>query len=268
MKKLRIILLLAVTIGLVQSGLYAEPIPTSNYVELSGGKLVYNEFNEGDSVVIMIHGSPGTKESFDLLAPAIVGRKIYALDMFCFGESSKLVDDCGIDGGAESIREFMDELNIPTATIVGFSWGSGVAITFADKYPDKIDKLILLSGSGLQEGEPPGSYLAEQAVSLTAYLPNVYYPGSFFGDYRERRGFLRSFLHSDFRPIEGRLANIETKTLLIHGERDQVIRPWVAKRHNELLQNSELMFIDGGHGSTVREVDVVVSAINEFLKNE
>jgi len=256
-----------ILIGMIQLAVYTEPLPASDYITLPSGNLAYSEYGNGAEVLIMIHGSPGSKESLKNLAKNISNKKIYVPDMFCFGESTKELNNCGIEFAAKTISDFMDSKEIETATILGYSWGGSVVITFAYNYPEKLDNLILVSGNGIQEGEPTKSFLLERIRSYVAYPFAVYYPGSFAGDYRWRRGFIKSFIDSDQRIIEEELKEISTRTLVLHGKEDTVILPWVAEKQNGLLQNSSLEFFEGNHQTIFNDVEEISQKINSFLEN-
>jgi len=260
-------LIVLIFFGIIQLFTYEEALPTSLYVPLDGKNFAFNEYGSGENSLIIIHGSPGSKESMEPLAKEINNTKVYAPDMFCFGESTKNLNDCGIEAAANSIKDFMESQDLEKSSLLGYSWGGGVVITFAEKYPKKVDKLILLSANGIQEGEPTGSFSLERIRSYMAYPFTVYYPGAFAGDYRWRRGFIKSFTDSDLRPIEEELRQIKTPTLILHGKQDSVIEPWVAEKHKSLLENSQLELFEGNHITVFKEPWKVSDKINEFLKN-
>jgi pimeloyl-ACP methyl ester carboxylesterase len=186
--------------------------------------------------------------------------------MYCFSHSS-FVSDCGIDNAADALHEFLLALNITQATILGESWGSGVAIEFAYRYPNTTDNLILLSGMGIQEGEPFGTYVGDKTWQYFVYPFLVYYPGVFYHDISWRRGIVDSFIDSDQRPIANHLKSIKTRTLILHSKTDTVIPFWVAEKHAQLLQNSQLEEFKGTHGEFHTNVGEIAPKINNFLQN-
>ena len=264
-KYILIIGLILILIGIIQIPFYKTHLPNSSYVKLSNGIIAYKEYNSPGKTLIAIHGSPGTKNDFKLLAPQIKDYKVYALDMYGFGESEKNVENYGVESQANVINEFMEKLNITNASILGYSWGGGVAAEFAFKYPEKVDKLNLLVSMGIQEGEPTGNHFIEKTRSLISYPFVTYYPGSFAGGIGWRKGFMRSFLDTDLRKSREKFSKINVKTLILHGKDDKVVLPWVAEVHHKLIKNSKLEFFKGGHGELFRNSDEITSKINEFL---
>lgn len=263
------LLLLAILLGLAQLAFFSQAFPI-NSVPLSKGILVYEEYHpEKDDVIIAIHGSPGSKSDFETLSPRLKDSRIYAVDMYGFGESEKNVDNYGIEEQSKALAEFMEKKKIDKATIFGYSWGGGVAISFAYMFPEKAESLILLAGMGIQEGEPTGSYHLERFRSSLSYPFVVYYPGSFVGSIGWRKGFMRSFLDTDQRPIRNQLREIKTSSLILHGDKDNVIPMWVAEEHHSLLENSELVYYSGGHGKVLSEdTEEIADKITTYLKSK
>jgi len=253
--------------GLVQLNFYSEKFP-DNSIGLSKGVIVYDEYNpEKRETIIALHGSPGSKSDFETLAPKLEDYRVYALDMYGFGESEKNIDDYGIESQADVLAEFMEKKKIEEAVIIGYSWGGGVAISFAHKYPEKVRSLILLASMGIQEGEPTGSHTLEKLRSSLAYPFVVFYPGSFAGSIGWRKGFMRSFIDTDQRLIRGQLSEIKSPSLILHGNQDNVIPSWVAEEHSSLLENSELVFYSGGHGKILLgNTEEIAEKINSYLK--
>ncbi|PIN89270.1 hypothetical protein COU60_03880 [Candidatus Pacearchaeota archaeon CG10_big_fil_rev_8_21_14_0_10_34_76] len=252
--------------GALQITFYSPEI-NSQSVLLSQGFISYNEYGSGDKNLILIHGGPGSKNDFTLLAPEIKNYKIYSLDMYGFGESEKSVSNYGISSQADVVKEFMDAKNIQKSSILGFSWGGGVAIEFAYKYPESTEKIILLSSMGIQEGEPTGSYLGEKARTIFAYPFVVYYPGAFAGNMHWRKGFIRGFLDSDQRKIRNELKYISSPVLILHGNNDNIVLPWVAEEHHSLISESVLVFYEGSHAKIFSNVTDISKEINLFLAN-
>ena len=263
-KELIIILTIILIIGIIQLILYKEPYPKNHYYNLSKGFIAYETQGEGEEI-IMIHGSPGSKDDFKSLKTKLPRYKLYMLDMYGFGDSQKKVDDYSPEVAADIILEFMEKENIERANILGYSWGGLVAIDFAYKYPERISNLILLDSSGIQKGEPTGNHFLEKLRTLISYPFVVYYPGVIFGDEGWRKGFARSFYDTDQRTFEYKLSQIETPTLILHGDKDTVILPWVAQKHNLLLKNSKLEFFNGGHVTIFSKTGEMGEKIKEYL---
>ena len=110
---------------------------------------------EGESVVVMLHGSPGSSGDFFGLAPAIgKTRRVLAPDLPGFGFSTDRVANYSIRAHAEYVRQMLDELGVDRFDIVGFSMGGGVGLHLAELEPRRTRSLTLLSSIGVQELRP------------------------------------------------------------------------------------------------------------------
>jgi pimeloyl-ACP methyl ester carboxylesterase len=74
---------------------------------------------------------------------------VIAPDMLGHGESDKPRADYSVGGYANGMRDLLTMLGIDTATVVGHSFGGGVAMQFAYQYPERTERLVLVGSGGL-----------------------------------------------------------------------------------------------------------------------
>ena len=72
-------------------------------------------------------------------------HRTYALDLWGFGDSDKSTDRHGVEKYVNLLRDFMDELGVTRAALVGHSLGATVAVKFAIANPDRVTRLMLVS---------------------------------------------------------------------------------------------------------------------------
>ncbi|MEM7625184.1 MAG: alpha/beta fold hydrolase [Planctomycetota bacterium] len=218
-------------------------------------------------VLILLHGSPGSKENFDLLGPMLAERfRVVAIDLPGFGESSKWVPSYSTRAHARYVLEFMDRSEIDSAHVLGFSMGSGVALNMHDLAPGCLDSIIFYGGIGIQEGEGSGDYHFEHfkyivgygaLVALPELVPHFGLPallpgpvGEFMGTRAGRHAFIRNFHDTDQRPMRGYLEDVEaagTPLLILHGRHDPLVPAWTAEQHHAIVKQSELVMFDRSH---------------------
>src|ERR1700682_3281308 len=100
--------------------------------------------------VMMLHGTGGHWETFAAnLGPLSRHFRCVALDMVGNGFSANPNRDYELPVYVDHLCAVMDELGIARASLIGVSLGSWVAARLALDHPDRVDKLILLSTSGL-----------------------------------------------------------------------------------------------------------------------
>src|SRR5690606_24147837 len=103
---------------------------------------------ETGSAVVLIHGLLGSTLDWEgtLDALAAAGYRAIALDLPPFGLSAKSPElDFLAAAQAERVVGLMDALGIEQATIVGHSAGGPVAGAIAERYPDRVTRLVLVS---------------------------------------------------------------------------------------------------------------------------
>jgi pimeloyl-ACP methyl ester carboxylesterase len=72
-------------------------------------------------------------------------HRTYALDLWGFGDSDKSTDRHGVEKYVNLLRDFMDELGVTMAALVGHSLGATVSVKFAIANPDRVTRLMLVS---------------------------------------------------------------------------------------------------------------------------
>lgn len=122
----------------------------------------------GNPALIMIHGTGGSWEAFCAnLGPLGEHFHCFALDMIGCGYSGKPDRDYEIFDHVTQLRAFMDQMELPRASFMGISMGSWTASRFALAYPERTDKLILLSAFGLSDdAEEIGSILSRRGKAF------------------------------------------------------------------------------------------------------
>lgn len=124
------------------------------FIDLDGRSTHYIQRGEGEPI-ILIHGFNldlnTWTNNFDALA---ANHSVYAIDLWGSGYSTREPMDPGYPLYTEQLRLFMDALVIDKATLVGHSIGGGTAISFAVKYPDRVDRLVLVDPTGIPNPPP------------------------------------------------------------------------------------------------------------------
>ena len=115
-------------------------------------RLHYNDFGHGDNVVIMLHGSgPGASGWANFsknIEPLVAsGYRVILLDCPGWSKSDSIVcSDSRSDLNAIALKGAMDATGIKRASIIGNSMGAHSAVAFALRYPERVNKLVLMGG--------------------------------------------------------------------------------------------------------------------------
>ncbi|WP_398958334.1 alpha/beta fold hydrolase [Streptomyces sp. GC420] len=139
-----------------------------------GYRRAYRLAGSGPAVVL-IHGIGDSSATWADLIPGLAGRHtVIAPDLLGHGASDKPRADYSVAAYANGVRDLLGVLGIERVTLVGHSLGGGVAMQFAYQFPERTDRLVLVSTGGVgREVNPmlravslPGADLVLSALRL------------------------------------------------------------------------------------------------------
>src|ERR1700741_2859292 len=143
--------------------------------------------------VVLIHGMVNSSRHWEQVALRLAERhQVIAPDLIGHGDSAAVRGDYSLGAHAASIRDLLSVLGIDRATIVGHSLGGGVAMQFFYQFPQRTERLVLVSSGGLGREVSPllrGAALpGAGAVVGAASPPRVLDGLSTLGDSMQRQG--------------------------------------------------------------------------------
>jgi pimeloyl-ACP methyl ester carboxylesterase len=268
-----------------------------------GSTLSFQDAGPADGEpIVLLHGLASDGDTWDRAIPGLGrrGLRVIALDLIGHGQSDKPRAGYLLPDFAASLRAFLDQIEVPTATICGHSLGGAIGVHFAYHYPEYVRRLVLVSSGGLgREVHPvlraaalPGApallgaalrpRLARlyrrprlhRALRLTDdNLANLRRAGRALTDNAGRHAFFES-LRGVIEPAGQRGSFIEMKYLAQHvpmlivwSERDGVIPLAHARALNEHVPGSRLVvFPGGGHEPHRRHAEDFAAAVATFVQ--
>jgi len=118
-------------------------------MELHGQPLSYADVGAGPAV-LFVHGLLGSHRHWTQLMHTLAAeRRLIAPDLFGHGASAKPVGDYSLGSHAATLRDLLDRLAVDRVTLVGHSLGGGIAMQFSYLFPERVDRLVLVSSGGL-----------------------------------------------------------------------------------------------------------------------
>jgi pimeloyl-ACP methyl ester carboxylesterase len=200
--------------------------------ELHGHRVIYRIAGNGPAVVL-VHGMVNSSRHWEPVALRLADEyTVIAPDLIGHGDSAAVRGDYSLGAHAASIRDLLAAIGIDRATIVGHSLGGGVAMQFFYQFPQRTERLVLVSSGGLGREVSPllrGAALpgASALVWLAAH-PGLMTGLDRAGEGLRKRGsakgaFLQALVRA-LRPLEepgARKAFLQTLRSVIdfHGQR-------------------------------------------------
>lgn len=142
-----------VLIVLLSSVVPAQQKPTTGYAPVNGLKMYYEIHGSGEPLVLL-HGAfmaiPGDwSEWVDELSKT---RKVIAVEMQGHGRTADINRDITYENLSDDVAALLDYLKIPSADVMGYSLGGGVAMLCAIRHPEKVRKVVSISAPMRRDG--------------------------------------------------------------------------------------------------------------------
>jgi pimeloyl-ACP methyl ester carboxylesterase len=266
-----------------------------------GRHLAVRRAGAGPSVVL-IHGMAGSLTTWDpVFADLARNCDVIAVDLPGHGTSSRLRGDYSLGSLAAAVRDILDALEVKTATIVGHSLGGGIAMQFMYQFPERCERLVLVSSGGLgREVTPmlralavPGAGVALAGITRLQHqrhvaaggrllrplagrvwndLPYMLRQMATLDDPETRRSFLATI--RAVIEVGGQGINATDKlhlaaglpTLIVWGENDRMIPSGHGDAAADLIPDCRLELIPGaGHYPHEDSPDLFASLVTNFI---
>lgn len=251
--------------------------------------------------IILIHGFRGTHHGLALIAKQLKEYKTIIPDLPGFGEGDRL-EKHDLTAYVEWLRVFIKSQNLQTPPVLlGHSFGSIISAAYAKKYPQTIEKLILVNPIGAPALEGPKAVLSKLAVFY--YWVGTKLPDSFAQKWlashlivmvmsvtmaKTKDKKLRAFIHDQHRQyfslfhtsksvaegfstsvnnsVRDFAKDIKTPTLLIAGAEDDITPLSKQKELEKLFPHAQLDVIQHvGHLTHYETPDQVVASVQAFI---
>jgi len=260
----------------------AQQEPTTGYAPVNGLKMYYEVYGSGDSVVLL-HGSFSTITRH---WPGWIGelsktRKVIALEMQGHGRTADINRDFSYENLADDVAALLDYLKIPSADLIGYSMGGGVAMQCAIRHPEKVRKVVSISAVFRHDG------WVKEALDMFPQLTSGMLKGSpMETEYKklsptpdEFPNLVKRVIAMDVKPYDfgaDKLKATKAPMFFIHGDADGVRLEHISEmfrlKGEEIFGDmrprsaSRLAILpDTTHGTLMMRIPVIVPMVNDFL---
>jgi len=122
---------------------------TRHQLTLNGHRTTYRIAGDGPAL-LLLHGVTTSSQTWEGVAASLSEHfTLIAPDLMGHGESAAPRGDYSLGAHASSARDLLTALGHQRATVVGHSLGGGIAMQFAYQFPERCERLVLVSSGGL-----------------------------------------------------------------------------------------------------------------------
>ena len=271
-------------------------------IELHGRRVIYRVAGSGPPVVL-IHGMLNSSSHWRSVALNLANEyTVIAPDLIGHGDSAAPRGDYSLGAHAASIRDLLAAIGIDRASIVGHSLGGGVAMQFFYQFPQRVERLVLVSSGGLGREVTPalrsaalpgvspllaltirprlvgaleqgGALLRERGVGAGVYLQAAARALRPLQSAGAREAFLQTLravidVHGQRVSATDRLYLLESlPTMIVWGERDNTIPPAHGRAAHEAIPDSRFRTLAGAaHFPHLEDPDGLSGLLREFIR--
>ncbi len=262
-------------------------------VRVDGRRHCIADLGRGPAVVL-IHGLGGSIYDWrHLLRPLARDHRVIAVDLLGSGESEiPETEDYSVAAQARRVKAILDHLRLERASLVGNSYGGGIALRFAQDWPERTTRIVLIDSICYPENIPTYVTLAKapcascvaesiplgsptrwllrrggtirrmEEAELGVYLQEMRAPG--------RRAALvhtvRAIVPPDTTEFHTRLKSVQAPALLIWGKSDETVPVALGRRLAKDLPDARLEELDAGHVPNQERPREVLRLMQDFLR--
>lgn len=269
---------------------------------VNGHKVAFRMEGQGQTI-LLIHGIAGTWSTWVAAMKRMASRyRVLAPDLLGHGDSDKPTGDYSLGAHASFLRDLLGGLDIGQATVVGHSFGGGIAMQLSYQHPELCERMVLVSSGGLGREinaalrllAIPGSelvlpliapsFVRERGNALLAWIRDqgIRSPGihegwqaySSLADPDTRRAFVRELRSVvDYR---GQVVSASDRlhlsaghpTLIVWGDRDPMIPVAHARAAHAAITGSRLEIFEGaGHFPHAEYPERFAEVVAEFVES-
>jgi len=280
-KQFGIILLLAVFVVPA----IGQTLPPDKTIAVFGQSIHYFDMGSGP-VVVLLHGLGSRKEDWlPVLEPMAQKYRLLVPDQIGFGRSDKPLLDYSIQTYVDFLNEFLRQLKVEKASLVGESLGGWIAGLYAAEIGGgahliPVEKLVLVDAAGLKQEKPIPDLNPSSLAAMRGMMEAVFYDTSWLNEDALRKVFtdklaakdgftVRSILSNPAlgaERLDERLGSIKVPTLVTWGRQDKLLPIGSGERYTAGIAGAKLVSFDKcGHVPAIEKTEEFLAAVTAFL---
>jgi pimeloyl-ACP methyl ester carboxylesterase len=260
-----------------------RPLPPLFVVERGGG-----------DPVLFVHGQPGLGRDWNAVADLLGDHRLLIVDRPGYGAGGE--QTLSIEGNVELLAHVLEERGAAPATVVGHSYGGGIAIMLAARRPELVSALVLVASVGRADNVSPVDHvLAAPVLGEVSSAVGLFTLGRVLPPLRQLTGsgspralqWLRATLPDDtyrnvcaqwrrrvwrsfvaeqrsllrgISEVQQAVSSVRSPTTVISGAWDIVVPPAVGRWISQTIEGSEFVIVDRAGHFVPRDAPEVVAA--------
>lgn len=222
-------------------------------------KLNFVEQGQGQPL-ILLHGNGEDINYFEHQIPYFSkDYRVIAIDTRGHGKSPRGDKPFTIKQFAEDLHDFMDDKAIEEAILLGFSDGGNIALTFALKYPEKVERMIVDGANLFPSGVKP---LYQWPIEIGYRIARLFAKKD---EKAKRNAEMLGLMVNEPHIDPSELARLKMPVLVVAGTKDMI-----KDEHTRLiyksLPNAKLEIIEGDHFVANKNADAFNKVVDGFLR--
>jgi len=236
---------------------------------IKGLKINYKILGEGKPLLIL-HGWGSRNDNWQKVGEMLAknGIEVIIPDLPGFGQSDKPKTAWNLDDYCDFINEFVKSLNLASFSLLGHSFGGALAVKCGLKFPEKIDKLFLVSAACFRKKSLKNKlfkFISRFFKIKPFFLRKLFYRKS---DYLSVEGIMKeTYLKVIAEDLSEVLFKVQVPTIIIWGEKDNITSLNNAKIINQKIKDSKLEILSKiGHNPHLEDPKKLGDQVSqEFL---
>jgi 2-hydroxymuconate-semialdehyde hydrolase len=264
----------------------------ANSIKTGSFNTNYHDVGEGYPVALLHGSGPGVTAwaNWGKLFPLLKGKfRVIAPDLAGFGFTDRQEGaEYNLNNWVQQTVDLLDALKIEKTNLVGNSFGGALALSMAIKYPERINKLVLMGSMGVSFpitygldrvwGYTPSQANMEELLEIFTYDHSFSTPALIKTRYESsmQPGFQESFSSMFPEPRqksvekmasnENYIRNIPHETLIVHGREDRVIPIETSMKLIKLIDKAQLhVFGRCGHWTQIEHTEEFADLLLNFF---
>ena len=264
---------------------FGQGQPTDKTITVFGQSIHYFDMGSGP-VVVLLHGLGSRKEDWlPVLEPMAQKYRLLVPDQIGFGKSDKPLLDYSVQTYVDFLNEFLRQLKVEKASLVGESLGGWIAALYVAEIGGRghlipVEKLVLVDAAGLKQDTPIPDLNPSSLAAMRGVMEAVFYDTSWVNEDALRKIFtdklvvhdgytVRSFLGNPTREkerLDDRLGSIKVPTLVAWGKQDKLLPIALGEKYAAGIAGAKLVSFDKcGHVPAMEKTEEFLAAVTGFL---